>query len=78
MSVVFSAHQAMCIDKPLDDRLAHDWGICGVGVLPGDRSAFGDLVDQPRFREAYLWTLDSLHRHGARTALEALIGTDES
>jgi mannitol 2-dehydrogenase len=34
---------------------------------------FGDLAEQPRFVEAYLWALDSLHRHGARATLEALI-----
>lgn len=33
---------------------------------------FGDLVQQPRFVEAYLWALDSLHRDGARATLEAL------
>jgi mannitol 2-dehydrogenase len=33
---------------------------------------FGDLAAQPRFVEAYLWALDSLHRHGARATLEAL------
>jgi mannitol 2-dehydrogenase len=43
-----------------------------------NRSVFGDLVDESRFREPYLWTLDSLHRHGARTTLEALIGADDS
>ena len=38
-----------------------------------NRSVFGDLVDQPRFVEAYLWTLESLHRDGAHATLEALI-----
>lgn len=33
---------------------------------------FGDLADQPRFVEHYLWALDSLHRDGARATLEAL------
>ena len=37
-------------------------------------AVFGDLADQPRFVEAYLWALDSLHRHGARATLEALCG----
>jgi mannitol 2-dehydrogenase len=35
-------------------------------------SVFGDLAAQPRFVEAYLWALDSLHRVGARATLEAL------
>ncbi|AOW94107.1 mannitol dehydrogenase [Rhodococcus sp. WMMA185] len=37
-----------------------------------NRSLFGDLADHPRFVEAYLWALDSLHRIGARGTLEAL------
>ena len=36
-------------------------------------SVFGDLAEQPRFVEAYLWALDSLHRDGSRATLEALI-----
>lgn len=43
-----------------------------------NRSVFGDLVDAARFREAYLWALDSLHRRGARATLRALIGPGES
>ena len=34
---------------------------------------FGDLASQPRFVEAYLWALDSLHRDGARATLEGLL-----
>jgi mannitol 2-dehydrogenase len=34
---------------------------------------FGDLASQPRFVEAYLWALDSLHREGARATLEAVL-----
>ncbi|MEP7180011.1 MAG: mannitol dehydrogenase family protein, partial [Pseudonocardiales bacterium] len=30
------AHQAMYIDRLLTEGKALDWGICGVGVLPGD------------------------------------------
>jgi mannitol 2-dehydrogenase len=42
-------------------------------------SLFGDLADQPRFVESYLWALESLHRHGARATLEALAaGEDQS
>jgi mannitol 2-dehydrogenase len=37
---------------------------------------FGDLAQQPRFVEAYLWALDSLHRDGARATLEALLRKD--
>jgi mannitol 2-dehydrogenase len=34
---------------------------------------FGDLASQPRFVEAYLWALDSLHRDGARATLEGAL-----
>jgi mannitol 2-dehydrogenase len=34
---------------------------------------FGDLASQPRFVEAYVWALDSLHRDGARVTLETLL-----
>ncbi|MEV5832576.1 mannitol dehydrogenase family protein [Nocardia sp. NPDC052112] len=35
-----------------------------------NRALFGDLVDQPRFVEAYVTALRSLHRDGARATLE--------
>ena len=35
-----------------------------------DRDLFDDLIDQPRFTEAYLDALDSLHQRGARATLE--------
>ena len=38
-----------------------------------DTEVFGDLASQPRFVEAYLWALDSLHRNGARATLETLL-----
>ncbi|MGY2090043.1 mannitol dehydrogenase family protein [Nocardia gipuzkoensis] len=31
------AHQAMYVDRLLERGLGDEWGICGVGVLPGDR-----------------------------------------
>jgi mannitol 2-dehydrogenase len=34
---------------------------------------FGDLANQPRFVEAYLWALESLHRDGARATLDTLL-----
>jgi mannitol 2-dehydrogenase len=37
-----------------------------------NRSVFGDLARQPRFTEAYLWALNSLHADGARATLELL------
>jgi mannitol 2-dehydrogenase len=38
-----------------------------------NRAVFGDLVDEPRFVEPYLSTLDSLHHNGSRATLEALL-----
>jgi mannitol 2-dehydrogenase len=42
-----------------------------------NRAVFGDLVDEPRFVEPYLWALDSLHRNGSRATLEALLKEPE-
>ncbi|MGV0774766.1 mannitol dehydrogenase family protein [Mycolicibacterium elephantis] len=39
-------------------------------------AVFGDLARKPRFVEAYLWALDSLHRDGARATLEELLRKD--
>jgi mannitol 2-dehydrogenase len=39
---------------------------------------FGDLASQPRFVEAYLWALDSLHRDGARATLEKLLRKEDT
>ncbi|MFC7405021.1 mannitol dehydrogenase family protein [Georgenia alba] len=30
------SHQAMYLDRLMNEGKAHDWAICGVGVLPGD------------------------------------------
>ncbi|WP_018918702.1 mannitol dehydrogenase family protein [Vreelandella zhanjiangensis] len=38
-----------------------------------NRELFGDLSDHPRFHEAYVQTLNSLHKHGARVTLQALV-----
>jgi len=39
-------------------------------------AVFGDLASDPRFVEAYVWALDSLHRNGARATLETLLRKD--
>ncbi len=31
------SHQAMYLDRLLEQGQARDWAICGVGVLPADR-----------------------------------------
>ncbi|MFG6177090.1 mannitol dehydrogenase family protein [Halomonas sp. THAF12] len=43
-----------------------------------NRELFGDLADEERFREAYLWALERLHRDGARATLEALVEREDS
>ncbi|MCD6437592.1 MAG: mannitol dehydrogenase family protein [Halomonas sp.] len=40
-----------------------------------NRELFGDLADQPRFLNAYLKTLTSLHERGTRATLEALVAS---
>jgi mannitol 2-dehydrogenase len=40
------AHQAMYIDRLLNSGQGHEWGICGVGVLPGDRAMKDALTAQ--------------------------------
>ncbi|QBS44345.1 mannitol dehydrogenase family protein [Nocardia sp. CS682] len=40
------AHQAMYIDRLLERGEAREWGICGVGVLPGDRRMRDALTAQ--------------------------------
>jgi mannitol 2-dehydrogenase len=68
------AHEAMYLDRLMDDRLiddrliddrpatdgsALDWGICGVGVLPGDRRMAEALAAQD-----HLYTLIVKHPDG--------------
>jgi mannitol 2-dehydrogenase len=43
-----------------------------------NRAVFGDLIDEPRFVEPYLWALDSLHRNGSRSTLESLLADERS
>jgi mannitol 2-dehydrogenase len=40
------AHQAMYIDRLLQRGVAREWGICGVGVMPGDWTMRDVLRDQ--------------------------------
>ena len=37
-------------------------------------AVFGELAQNERFVDAYLWALESLHRDGARATLEQLVG----
>ncbi len=38
-----------------------------------NRSVFGNLIEEPRFVEPYVWTLGSLHSYGARATVEKLL-----
>ena len=54
------SHQAMYLDRLLEVGLGQDWGICGVGVLPGDRRMRDALVAQDG-----LYTLVVKHPDGS-------------
>jgi len=53
------AHQAMYLDRLMNEGKALDWGICGVGVLPGDRRMRDALAAQD-----HLYTLVIKHPDG--------------
>ncbi len=53
------AHQAMYLDRLLSNGEASDWGICGVGVLPGDRRMAEVMAEQD-----CLYTLALKHSDG--------------
>lgn len=53
------AHQAMYVDQLMNDGLALDWGICGVGVMPSDRAMADALLPQ-----GGLYTLVLKHADG--------------
>jgi len=57
------AHQAVYVDQLLEQGLARDWGICGVGVLPVDRR----MRDVLRAQDG-LYTLVVEHNDGSREA----------
>jgi mannitol 2-dehydrogenase len=57
------AHQAMYIDRLLQRGLAREWGICGVGVMPGDWTMRDVLRDQDG-----LYTLIAESPDGSRDA----------
>ncbi len=54
------AHQAMYLDRLMNGGAALDWGICGVGLLPGDRRMAEALAAQD-----HLYTLVVKHPDGA-------------
>ncbi len=57
------AHQALYLDRLMNDGKALDWGICGVGVLPGDAR----MRDALRAQDC-LYTLVEKRPDGAQEA----------
>jgi mannitol 2-dehydrogenase len=57
------AHQAAYIDRLLEQGLATEWGICGIGVLPADRRMRNVLRAQDG-----LYTLVAQHADGSQQA----------
>ncbi|TQM64649.1 mannitol dehydrogenase family protein [Humibacillus xanthopallidus] len=55
------AHEAMYLDRLMNDGEALDWGICGVGALPHDRR----IIDTLRAQDG-LYTLVVKHPDGHR------------
>lgn len=72
------AHQAMYIDRLMSTGVGLDWGICGVGMRPGDRRKHQVLVDQDG-----LYTLVLRHPDGSLegrvigSVLEHLLGPED-
>lgn len=54
------AHQAMYLDRLMEAGLAHDWAICGLGVLPGDARMRDALKSQD-----CLYTVVAKHPDGS-------------
>ena len=62
------SHQAMYIDRLMNQGLARDWGICGVGVMPADKAMRDALCGQDG-----LYTL--VLRHGPGRLQAQVIGS---
>ncbi len=45
----------------------------GRAPVIANRELFGDLIEHEHFVHAYRSALDSLHKHGARATLEAIV-----
>ncbi|MHA6618772.1 mannitol dehydrogenase family protein [Pseudonocardia sp. DLS-67] len=62
------AHQAMYVDRLMNRGTAFEWGICGVGLLPGDARMRDVLTAQD-----HLYTL--VVKHGDGTVEPQVIGS---
>src|SRR3954454_2065303 len=72
------SHQAMYVDRLLEQGRAQEWGICGVGVLPSDRRMAEVMAAQDG-----LYTLVTKHADGTLeprvvgSILEYLLAPDD-
>lgn len=72
------AHEAMYLDRLMNDGRALEWGICGVGALPHDRR----IIDTLRAQDG-LYTLVVKHPDGRReprvigSIVETMFAPDE-
>jgi mannitol 2-dehydrogenase len=57
------AHEAMYLDELMNAGAAHEWGVCGMGVLPADARMRDALAAQD-----YLYTLVVKHPDGTTEA----------
>jgi mannitol 2-dehydrogenase len=62
------SHEAMYLDQLMNRGQALDWGICGVGLMPGDKAMHDDLLAQD-----CLYTL--MVRHGSGQVEPRVIGS---
>jgi mannitol 2-dehydrogenase len=57
------AHEAMYLDTLMREGLAHDWAVCGVGLMPGDRR-----TEEVMHAQDCLYTLIIKAPDGSRSA----------
>jgi mannitol 2-dehydrogenase len=72
------AHQAMYLDTLMNDSKALDWGITGVGLLPGDRRMHTVLHDQDCLYTLVVKDADgTMHPRVIGSIVDYLFGPDD-
>ena len=72
------AHEAMYVDRLMDDGSALDWGITGVGLLPGDRRMHEVLHAQDRLYTLVVKDPDgTMHPRVIGSIVDYLFGPDD-
>ena len=65
------AHQAMYLDRLMNEGKALDWGICGVGVMPADRA---DARRRwPRRTASTRWSSSTATARGSRASIGSIV-----